>query len=166
MTVAHCCCPNCNTDFLLNPFHRPQARSSHERLRGVACLVQFDSHRDECGHACTSFTPWGSSPAHAGTWSSPPGASRRSAVRFTHTDYIQVYLYTTAKRVLPVLRQRACTHTRPSSVAGTAFVRFACTAPFVVRGPSALVHACCIDRRHVLGPSIACMHPHRPQRRR
>jgi hypothetical protein len=31
-----------------------------------------------------------------------------------------------------------------------------------VRGPSALVHACCIDRRHVLGPWVACMHPHRP----
>jgi hypothetical protein len=45
-------------------------------------------------------------------------------------------------------------------------LRFACTAPLVVRGPSALVHARCIDRWYVLGRWVACVHPHVPQRRR
>jgi hypothetical protein len=45
-------------------------------------------------------------------------------------------------------------------------VRFACTAPFVVRGPSALVHACCIDRWYIQAQWVARMNPHTPQRRR
>jgi hypothetical protein len=51
----------------------------------------------------------------------------------------------------------------PSGVAEASFVkRFACTAPFVVRGPSALVHGCCIDNRHTRVTSVACIHPPSP----
>ena len=45
-------------------------------------------------------------------------------------------------------------------------MRFDCTAPLVVRGPSALVHACCIDRWYIQAQWVACLHPHGPQRRR
>jgi hypothetical protein len=45
----------------------------------------------------------------------------------------------------------------PEEVVRTKYfeVRFACTAPLVVRGPSALVHACCIDRWHIRGRWVA-----------
>jgi hypothetical protein len=142
---------------------RPPAEAQAHRPRGGAAR-QLQAHRPQIGGAALCRAGVGVIYISVGSAHAPtraPAASlwhhscdllawRRSSCvgpphLYTHAAYMHRQMVYTGS----VGSAHAPTCTGPSGVAVAPFVRFACTAPLVVRGPSALVHACCIGKNIV-----------------